>query len=62
VLIRQRMGEKLQIQKQYGLAWVDFQEAPLGFPPSFKFDRGTGAYDTSSVLFPLSSLSPPTGY
>ncbi|GJN94692.1 hypothetical protein Rhopal_007783-T1 [Rhodotorula paludigena] len=39
--------DQLRIQKQHGLAFQDFEEAPITFPPSFKFDVGTQIYDTS---------------
>ena len=29
-------------------AFDDFQEAPISFPPTYKFDKGSSAYDTSS--------------
>ncbi|GAA5932015.1 uncharacterized protein JCM15063_001101 [Sporobolomyces koalae] len=39
--------DQLHIQKQHGLAFSDFEEAPLDFPPTYKFDRGTNVYDSS---------------
>ncbi|KAL8287480.1 hypothetical protein RQP46_003338 [Phenoliferia psychrophenolica] len=39
--------DQLKIQKQHGLAWTDFEESPITFPPTYKFDKGTSTYDTS---------------
>ncbi|GAA6054854.1 hypothetical protein JCM3770_004109 [Rhodotorula araucariae] len=39
--------DQLQIQKQHGLAFQGFEESPITFPPTFKFDNGTQDYDTS---------------
>lgn len=30
------------------LIFIDFEEGPLTFPPTFKFDKGTDVYDTSA--------------
>ena len=42
-------GTQLKIQKLHGLAWSDFEEGPIKFPPSYKFDIGTQEYDTRCV-------------
>ena len=39
--------DQLRIQKDHRLAFQDFDEAPIGFSPTFKFDVGTSVYDTS---------------
>ncbi|KAK4705358.1 hypothetical protein P7C70_g847, partial [Phenoliferia sp. Uapishka_3] len=39
--------DQLKISQQHALAWTDFEEAPITFPPTFKFDPGTETYDTS---------------
>ncbi|GAA5852023.1 hypothetical protein JCM8547_000130 [Rhodosporidiobolus lusitaniae] len=39
--------DQLRIQQQHRLAFSDFEEAPITFPPTFKFDVGTEVYDTS---------------
>ncbi|KAM0750787.1 DNase I-like protein [Meredithblackwellia eburnea MCA 4105] len=39
--------DQLKIQKQHALAWTDFEEAPITFPPTYKYDVGTSDYDTS---------------
>ncbi|GAA6016682.1 hypothetical protein JCM10207_000146 [Rhodosporidiobolus poonsookiae] len=39
--------DQLRIQRQHHLAFADFEEAPIAFPPTFKFDVGTQVYDTS---------------
>ena len=38
---------QLELQKRNHLAFSDFEEASIGFPPTYKFDRGTSEYDTS---------------
>ncbi|GAA5831599.1 hypothetical protein JCM11251_000764 [Rhodosporidiobolus azoricus] len=39
--------DQLRIQRHHHLAFADFEEARIDFPPSFKFDIGTQTYDTS---------------
>lgn len=39
--------DQLRIQRENGLAFQEFEEAPITFPPTFKFDVGTSTYDTS---------------
>ncbi|SCV67135.1 BQ2448_5781 [Microbotryum intermedium] len=39
--------DQLKIQQKHKLAFADFVEAPITFPPTFKFDVGTSTYDTS---------------
>lgn len=39
--------DQLLLQKQHHLAFSDFEEAKITFPPTYKFDRGTDKYDTS---------------
>ncbi|SGY38778.1 BQ5605_C003g02070 [Microbotryum silenes-dioicae] len=39
--------DQLKIQQKYKLAFAEFVEAPITFPPTFKFDIGTLTYDTS---------------
>ncbi|GAA5962330.1 hypothetical protein JCM21900_003091 [Sporobolomyces salmonicolor] len=38
--------DQLNIQKAHGLAFCEFEEARIAFPPTFKFDVGTSDYDT----------------
>ncbi|XP_013403693.1 inositol polyphosphate 5-phosphatase K isoform X2 [Lingula anatina] len=40
--------DQLTKARQEELILVDFEEGPLTFPPSYKFDPGTDHYDTSS--------------
>lgn len=44
---------QLNAQKKHGLAFADFEESAITFPPTFKFDVGTDSYDTSCALSPL---------
>ncbi|BGP44054.1 hypothetical protein JCM10449v2_008111 [Rhodotorula kratochvilovae] len=46
-LPRVDVDRMLRVQKQHGLAFQGFEEAPITFPPTFKFDNGTQDYDTS---------------
>eukprot|EP00698_Gefionella_okellyi_P011920 TRINITY_DN317_c0_g1_i1.p1 TRINITY_DN317_c0_g1~~TRINITY_DN317_c0_g1_i1.p1 ORF type:complete len:675 (-),score=112.24 TRINITY_DN317_c0_g1_i1:505-2529(-) len=39
--------DQLLIQKELGKAFVELQEAPITFQPTYKFDPGTDRYDTS---------------
>lgn len=39
--------DQLNNTRHQGLAFVDFQEGPITFPPTYKFDVGTNVYDTS---------------
>ena len=39
--------DQLIAQKTNNKAFDPFEEAPLNFPPSYKFDKGTSRYDTS---------------
>lgn len=44
-------NEQLTIERRRGGAWsalAGYQEGPLNFRPTYKFDSGTDAYDTSS--------------
>lgn len=40
----------LQLRKamEEGVILVDFEEGPLTFPPTYKYDKGSDVYDTSS--------------
>ncbi|GAA5913466.1 uncharacterized protein JCM6883_004396 [Sporobolomyces salmoneus] len=44
---RLRQFDQLELQKQHHLAFSDFEEATIDFPPTYKFDKGTSDYDTS---------------
>jgi inositol polyphosphate 5-phosphatase INPP5J/K len=37
---------QLNKAKQQELILIDFEEGPLNFPPTFKYDMGTNQYDT----------------
>lgn len=39
--------DQLKKVRDKGLIFIDFEEAPIRFPPTFKFDMGTDTYDTS---------------
>ncbi|GAA5911997.1 hypothetical protein JCM8208_006453 [Rhodotorula glutinis] len=39
--------DQLRVQQEHDLAFEGFAEAPISFPPTFKFDVGTDKYDTS---------------
>jgi phosphatidylinositol-bisphosphatase len=39
--------DQLKLQQQAGAAFVDYEEGPLHFAPSYKYDPGTNTYDTS---------------
>ncbi|KAJ1552418.1 hypothetical protein HK405_011401 [Cladochytrium tenue] len=39
--------DQLNIEKKAKRAFVDFQEAEVSFPPTFKYDIGTSNFDTS---------------
>ena len=39
--------DQLAHQRQAGVTFADFLEAPIAFPPTFKFDVGSDRYDTS---------------
>eukprot|EP00002_Diphylleia_rotans_P000038 TRINITY_DN10019_c0_g1_i1.p1 TRINITY_DN10019_c0_g1~~TRINITY_DN10019_c0_g1_i1.p1 ORF type:complete len:592 (+),score=101.75 TRINITY_DN10019_c0_g1_i1:86-1861(+) len=39
--------DQLCIQRRAGNAFADYEEAPLSFPPTYKYDPGTDNYDTS---------------
>ncbi|GAA5965983.1 hypothetical protein JCM3765_004142 [Sporobolomyces pararoseus] len=39
--------DQLELQKLNHLAFSEFEEAKITFPPTYKFDRGTTDYDTS---------------
>ena len=43
-----RSRDQLQRERLAGRVFAGFDEAPLCFPPTFKFDRGTDVYDTSA--------------
>lgn len=38
--------DQLTSVKEQSHAFADFSEAPITFPPTFKFDVGTQRYDT----------------
>ncbi|KAI9010648.1 Endonuclease/exonuclease/phosphatase [Hyaloraphidium curvatum] len=40
-------ADQLRAQRARGTAFAGFREAPLSFPPTYKFDVGTNTYDTS---------------
>jgi hypothetical protein len=39
--------DQLSIERAAGRAFTGFEEGPLSFPPTYKLDRGSDAYDTS---------------
>eukprot|EP01136_Pigoraptor_vietnamica_P028267 Opistho-1_new@85596 len=39
--------DQLRLQQQYGRSFVGFDEAPLSFPPTYKYDVGSPAFDSS---------------
>ncbi len=39
--------DQLKLQQQAGAAFVDYEEGPIDFPPTYKYDPGTNTYDTS---------------
>ena len=39
--------DQLTKQQGLGLTFVGFDEAPLAFPPTYKYDAGTNTYDSS---------------
>ncbi|GAA6062981.1 hypothetical protein JCM10212_005804 [Sporobolomyces blumeae] len=39
--------DQLKIQQKHRVAFEDFTEGEITFPPTYKFDRGTSVYDTS---------------
>ena len=39
--------DELGSQIRAGAAFAGFLEAPIGFPPTYKYDAGTPVYDTS---------------
>lgn len=41
------MKDQLTEQQASGLVFPQFVEAPISFPPTYKFDAGTSLYDTS---------------
>ncbi|KAJ3043130.1 inositol polyphosphate 5-phosphatase [Rhizophlyctis rosea] len=41
------MNDQLVLSRAAGNAFVDFQEAPINFNPTYKYDNGTDIYDTS---------------
>lgn len=41
---------QLKKVRDKGLIFIDFEEAPIRFPPTFKFNMGTDTYDTRQVL------------
>ena len=40
-------NDQLKIEQASGQVFDEFEEGPLNFRPSYKFDRGTDQYDTS---------------
>lgn len=40
-------GDQLTAQRAAGAAFSGYCEGPLAFPPTYKFDPGTGVYDSS---------------
>lgn len=42
--------EQLRTEMRAGRVFVKFQEADIGFPPTYKFDVGTDQYDTRYVF------------
>ena len=40
-------ADQLKQAQGAGLAFEEFREAPVHFPPTYKYDAGTNAYDTS---------------
>eukprot|EP00668_Euglena_longa_P031671 GGOE01040913.1.p1 GENE.GGOE01040913.1~~GGOE01040913.1.p1 ORF type:complete len:500 (-),score=107.83 GGOE01040913.1:259-1737(-) len=42
-----RAADQLLNGRQAGRCFVGFNEGPLNFPPTYKFDKGTTTYDTS---------------
>lgn len=39
--------EKLHIQMRSGTAFATYEEAPITFRPTYKYDVGSDRYDTS---------------
>lgn len=52
-------NDQLSIALQKGQVFHGFQEGPLLFPPTYKYDVGTDNYDTSSkvLIFAQCSLN-----
>lgn len=42
--------DQLRIQRKHGLAFADFEEADITFPPTFKFDPRSDKYDTRLAI------------
>jgi hypothetical protein len=47
-----RFSFKLRIESEAGNAFSGFMEAPIGFPPTYRYDIGTDNYDTRFVFIP----------
>ncbi|MES1909561.1 MAG: hypothetical protein MHM6MM_002278 [Cercozoa sp. M6MM] len=43
-----RANDQLSHQREHGLAFTSFQEGPLSFAPTYKFDPDSDTYDSSS--------------
>ena len=41
-------ADELRLEKTAGRVFVGYVEGPLAFAPTYKYDRGTDDYDTSS--------------
>lgn len=48
---------KLNKAKSEEMILIDFEEGPLNFPPTFKYDMGTDRYDTRYVFFTAKPFS-----
>eukprot|EP01137_Pigoraptor_chileana_P002253 Opistho-2@40822 len=42
--------DQLRLQQQYGRSFVGFDEAPLTFPPTYKYDVGSAQFDSRCVM------------
>lgn len=40
------MSRQLVLSRAAGTAFADFQEEPINFNPTYKYDNGTDIYDT----------------
>lgn len=49
--------DQMLIEKKKGEIFTDFEEAPITFRPTYKFDTGTSVYDTSEKGLSLLVIS-----